>query len=260
MFSFIRLRGLAAVCPLLITVVLVIPASAQVAGGTISGTVKDPSGAVVPRAAITITNEATGVARNVDANTDGLYTAPNLLPGTYDLKCTAPGFRTEVRRGVLLTVGATQVLDVTMQVGTTRETVVVTSEVPAVQLGTSDISAVVSATTVRELPRVQDPNSALVRSRHGSRQSRLWTATDHFWGPPATKQLPFGRHQFERLRQWSARQRPGRKPGRGRHSRVLGPDQQLLGRVRQDFRRGGQRYYAFWDKSDSRERLRIPPE
>ncbi|HKT69215.1 MAG TPA: TonB-dependent receptor, partial [Terriglobales bacterium] len=131
---------------------LVIPASAQVAGGTISGTVKDPSGAVVPRAAITITNEATGVARNVDANTDGLYTAPNLLPGTYDLKCTAPGFRTEVRRGVLLTVGATQVLDVTMQVGTTRETVVVTSEVPAVQLGTSDISAVVSATTVRELP------------------------------------------------------------------------------------------------------------
>src|SRR5690348_1491297 len=152
MFSITRLRVLAAIGCGLMGVLLAIPASAQVAGGTISGTVKDPSGAVVPGASITITNEATGVARNVAANTDGLYTAPNLLPGTYELKCTATGFRTEVRRGVLLTVGATQVLDVTMQVGTTGETVVVTSEVPAVQLGTSDISAVVNATTVRELP------------------------------------------------------------------------------------------------------------
>ncbi|HZI58820.1 MAG TPA: TonB-dependent receptor, partial [Verrucomicrobiae bacterium] len=152
MFSITRLRVLAAIGCGLMGVLLAIPASAQVAGGTISGTVKDPSGAVVTGASITITNEATGVARNVAANTDGLYTAPNLLPGTYELKCTATGFRTEVRRGVLLTVGATQVLDVTMQVGTTGETVVVTSEVPAVQLGTSDISAVVNATTVRELP------------------------------------------------------------------------------------------------------------
>jgi carboxypeptidase family protein/TonB-dependent receptor-like protein len=152
MFSITRLRVLAAIGCGLMGVLLAIPASAQVAGGTISGTVKDPSGAVVPGASITITNEATGVSRNVAANTDGLYTAPNLLPGTYELKCTATGFRTEVRRGVLLTVGATQVLDVTMQVGTTGETVVVTSEVPAVQLGTSDISAVVNATTVRELP------------------------------------------------------------------------------------------------------------
>src|SRR6185437_12655251 len=97
-------------------------------------------------------NEATGVSREVTANTDGVYTAPNLLPGTYDLKYTAPGFSTELRRGVGLTVGATQVLDVTMKVGTNKEMVVVTSEVPAVQLGTSDISAVVNATTVRELP------------------------------------------------------------------------------------------------------------
>lgn len=152
MFSSLRLQVFAAVFATLFSILLVMPASAQVAGGTISGTVKDPSGAVVPGASVAIKNEATGVSREVTANTDGVYTAPNLLPGTYDLKYTAPGFSTELRRGVGLTVGATQVLDVTMKVGTNKEMVVVTSEVPAVQLGTSDISAVVNATTVRELP------------------------------------------------------------------------------------------------------------
>src|SRR5690348_18386214 len=111
MFSITRLRVLAAIGCGLMGVLLAIPASAQVAGGTISGTVKDPSGAVVPGASVGIKNEATGVSREVTANTDGVYTAPNLLPGTYDLKYTAPGFSTELRRGVGLTVGATQVLD-----------------------------------------------------------------------------------------------------------------------------------------------------
>ncbi len=127
-------------------------AHAQVAGGTVSGTVTDTHARVIPGAQIAITNVDTGVGRTVTTNDDGFYTAPNLLPGNYELKFSAPGFKTELRSGIALTVGAAAVLDLTMQVGTTIETVQVTSEAPAVQLGTSDISAVVNATTVRELP------------------------------------------------------------------------------------------------------------
>src|ERR1700675_2151854 len=125
---------------------------AQVAGGTITGTVVDSSGRVIPNATVSITNVATGINRTVTTNEDGLYIAPNLLPATYELTFTASGFRTDVRSGIELTVGATVTLNTTMQVGGTKETVQVQTEAPDVQLATSDISAVVNATTVRELP------------------------------------------------------------------------------------------------------------
>ena len=79
---------------------------AQVAGGTISGTVTDSSGRVINKVQITITNLATGVTREVTTNEDGFYSAPNMLPGTYEVKFSAQGFKGEVRKGIELTVGA----------------------------------------------------------------------------------------------------------------------------------------------------------
>jgi outer membrane receptor protein involved in Fe transport len=137
---------------LLAEVVPVPRAAGQVAGGAISGTVSDSSGRVIPAADVLIKNVATGVTRDTKTNTDGLYTAPNLVPGTYELTFKAPGFKTEVRTGVALTVGATQVIDLAMQVGAAIEKIEVSTEAPAVQVTSSDISAVVNATTVRELP------------------------------------------------------------------------------------------------------------
>jgi hypothetical protein len=125
---------------------------AQVAGGTITGTVVDSSGRVLPNASVSITNVATGINRTVTTNEDGLYIAPNLLPASYELTFTAPGFKTDVRTGIELTVGATVSLNMTMQVGGSKEIVQVRTEAPDVQLASSDISAVVNATTVRELP------------------------------------------------------------------------------------------------------------
>jgi Carboxypeptidase regulatory-like domain/TonB-dependent Receptor Plug Domain len=128
------------------------PVPAQVVGATLSGTITDPSGAVIPKATITIQNTATGVVRNVQSNADGLYFAPNLLPGSYTVTISAPGFSTEVHSNVVLTVGANQVLNITLQVGRVSSVVRVTSAPPTVQLGSSAISAVVRSTTVRELP------------------------------------------------------------------------------------------------------------
>jgi hypothetical protein len=132
--------------------VVAVKLHAQVAGATISGTVTDSSGRVINNVQITITNVATGVTREVTTNGEGFYSAPNLLPGTYESKFSAIGFKTEERKGIELTVGASIGLDQALRVGGVSETVVVQSEVPAVQLSTSDISAVVNATTVRELP------------------------------------------------------------------------------------------------------------
>jgi hypothetical protein len=124
----------------------------QVAGGSISGTVTDSASRVVGGVQITITNVATGVTRVVTTNDEGVYSAPNLQPGTYEMEFSAKGFKVEKRSGIELTVGAAVVLDLSLRVGELHESVVVQSEVPAVQLSTSDISAVVNATTVRELP------------------------------------------------------------------------------------------------------------
>src|ERR1700680_2859753 len=124
----------------------------QVAGGTISGTVTDASGAVIPNTQISIKNVATGLTRAVTADTAGFYTAPNLLPGSYEVTATAPGFATEVHTGITLTVGAQQVLNMTVRVGTVTEAVEVTAAAPAVELASSTIGGMVTSNTIVELP------------------------------------------------------------------------------------------------------------
>jgi hypothetical protein len=127
-------------------------ARAQVSGATLTGTVTDPSGAVVPKAEIAIKGVATGVTREVVTDNAGFYSVPNLLPGSYEVSITAPGFSTLVRTSITLTVGAQQLLDISLQVGQVSQTVKVDAEAPTVELTSSTLSAHVNATTVRELP------------------------------------------------------------------------------------------------------------
>src|SRR6202035_4364224 len=84
------------------------PLNAQVTGATLSGSVTDASGAVIPNAQVSIKNVATGVSTVVSVNSDGLYVAPNLLPGSYEIATSAPGFATQVRSRITLNVGAHQ--------------------------------------------------------------------------------------------------------------------------------------------------------
>jgi Carboxypeptidase regulatory-like domain/TonB dependent receptor/TonB-dependent Receptor Plug Domain len=144
--------SLIAAAALLLAVSMPVPVGAQVAGGTLSGTITDPSGAGIPQAQITIKNVATGVERDISTNENGFYSAPNLLPGEYQVTISAKGFNTEVKSGFTINVGARQVFDLAMQIGTVTHKVEVTAEAPAIQLASSDISATVNATTVRELP------------------------------------------------------------------------------------------------------------
>lgn len=127
-------------------------AVAQVSGATLTGTITDASGAVVPNVKVSIRNEATGEVRVVAVDAAGFYTAPNLLPATYDVSASAPGFATSEQKGVKLTVGAQQLLNLKMQIGQVTEKVEVTDQAPSVQLTDSTISGVVNQQAVVQLP------------------------------------------------------------------------------------------------------------
>src|SRR6266851_3782938 len=127
-------------------------AHAQAVGASLSGLITDARGGPVPGATVSIKNLGTGIAREVSSNGDGLYSAPNLLPGTYEVRVAAQGFQTSVQKDVRLTVGAQQALNVSLQVGQLNQTVEVSATPPDVQTASSTISATVDSTTVRELP------------------------------------------------------------------------------------------------------------
>jgi Carboxypeptidase regulatory-like domain/TonB-dependent Receptor Plug Domain/TonB dependent receptor len=144
--------SLATFAALVLSLFISFPADAQVVGANLSGIVRDASGAVMSNANVSIKNVATGVTRVLTTDAAGFYSAPNLLPGNYDVTTSAQGFSTRIQTGITLTVGAQQVLNITMQVGQVTEKVEVTGEAPAVELATSSLGAVVNSTTVAELP------------------------------------------------------------------------------------------------------------
>lgn len=144
--------GLACVVFLLGVVAGTKRAEAQVSGATLSGVVTDTSGALVPNAAITITNTDTGTTRNVTSNTDGFYSAPNLNPGNYEVKVAAKGFATNLQKGIVLTVSSEQTFSPVLTVGKFDQIVVVSTAPPSIQASSSTLSGAVDGTTVRELP------------------------------------------------------------------------------------------------------------
>ena len=144
--------GFVAIAFFLVCVYWAAPVGAQVSGATLTGIVSDESGGGVPGANVAIKNLGTGGVREVTTNGDGLYSAPNLLPGNYEVTVSAKGFQTVVQKGVTLSVGATQALNFGMKLGQLNQTVEVSAAPPSVQTTSSTISATVDSTTVRELP------------------------------------------------------------------------------------------------------------
>src|ERR1700722_11492213 len=133
---------------LALAVIFSAPVHAQVSGATLTGTVMDQSGAVIANAKLSITNKSTDLTREVITDSSGLYSAPNLQPGIYDITVEAPGFSTSVQTGLTLTVGATQALNISLQIGRNVEPTDVSAITPNIQLTSSVMSAEVDSTTV----------------------------------------------------------------------------------------------------------------
>src|SRR5262245_64019923 len=94
--------------------------------GTVTGEVKDTSGAVIADARVTVRNTATNILREVTTNEEGLYTIPALNPGTYNVRAEKSGFKAASRLGIELQVQQTARVDFTLEVGQVSETVEVT--------------------------------------------------------------------------------------------------------------------------------------
>jgi hypothetical protein len=125
---------------------------AQVAGGTVSGNVRDSSGGAIARAHVAVKNSEMAILRSAEADNNGIYTAPNLVPGTYEISASKNGFETVVRSGVVITVGSVEVIDFKLNPGEVKTTIEVSGTPPAIQLATSTLEATENSTTVRELP------------------------------------------------------------------------------------------------------------
>ena len=127
-------------------------ARAQATTGTFTGAVTDPTGAVIPNATVTATNEATNVATSRTTSTDGLYTLPNLLPGFYTVKAEASGFKSLVNQHIELTVGYTQKVDFKLEVGQTTQAITVEGQAPLVSTEQDTMSQLVTARQVQNRP------------------------------------------------------------------------------------------------------------
>jgi len=119
---------------------------------TITGTVTDASGAVVPGASITVTNQGTGVLSSTLANADGSFAVPGLTPGTYSVKVTKQGFDTFAENGITLHPAQVATVNAVMKVGQVTTEVQVTASAAQVQTTTPDISNEVSQKQVSTLP------------------------------------------------------------------------------------------------------------
>ncbi|MGH8245506.1 MAG: carboxypeptidase regulatory-like domain-containing protein, partial [Gammaproteobacteria bacterium] len=116
------------------------------------GRVTDSSGAVVPKAAITVTNMSTGTAIKAEAADNGNYTVPFLFPGTYRVAVQVPGFKAFVREGIRVQVQDRIVIDVELQPGAVAETVLVKAEAPLLETGTASVGQVVEQVKIINLP------------------------------------------------------------------------------------------------------------
>jgi|CZKS01.1.fsa_nt_gi outer membrane receptor protein involved in Fe transport len=140
---------------LLVAAILFAPlATAQNANtGEIKGSVMDPSGAVVPGAAVSIKNVQTGLVTSRTTNQSGLYDVPFLGPGNYTVTFSKEGFRGFVREGIVLQIETLEI-SVTLQVGAASQEIVVNAMAPLIETETSDQHVDLSARTVVTAPIV----------------------------------------------------------------------------------------------------------
>lgn len=128
------------------------PSNAQVLYGTLVGNVKDPTGAVVPGATVTVIQAQTGLTRQVQTDSRGGYTASTLSAGTYTVRISAKGFKTFVRADVPVVINTVNRVDATLEVGAVNQTVQVNASAAVLQTDRADVHHDISATTLEQVP------------------------------------------------------------------------------------------------------------
>ena len=127
-------------------------AHAQQGTSAIRGRISDAQGGVLPGVAIVVTHAESGTIRETVTGPDGTYLVPALVPGPYRITAALQGFRRLMQEDIVLRIGTTLQLDLTLQVGALEESLTVTAEAPQVDITSAQIGGNLSPAEMRELP------------------------------------------------------------------------------------------------------------
>jgi hypothetical protein len=140
----------------LVAAILVLLLAASVAAqfdrGTVTGSVIDPSGGVIPNAEVVVRNLDTGITTRTVTNEFGLYTLANIPIGRYELRVVSPGFKQLTRSGITLNVAQTVRMDVSLETGAVQESITITGEASLLKVDNPQISTTISSSVVTDLP------------------------------------------------------------------------------------------------------------
>ncbi|HJU41724.1 MAG TPA: carboxypeptidase-like regulatory domain-containing protein, partial [Vicinamibacterales bacterium] len=146
----------------------VLPARAQQGTSELGGKVTDAQGGVLPGVTIVVTNEDTGLLREVQSGPGGIYFVSQMIPGRYRVTAKLEGFKSLDRRGITLSVGQTTTLDLPLEVGELAETITVTGDAPLVDVSSTEIGGHISAQELQELPAANRNYMALIGNVPGT--------------------------------------------------------------------------------------------
>jgi len=132
--------------------VMAVALLAQSFTGSMVGTIRDNSGAVIPGAEIVVINAGTNVRTEARSDANGNYIAPQLPPGQYSIEVSATGFKRFVREGIVIQVQSQARVDITMALGMVSESVVVTADAAMLETTTSSVGKVVDNRRIMNLP------------------------------------------------------------------------------------------------------------
>ena len=168
-------RGKWLLLPLLLIALIALPgAFAQETTAGFQGTVKDPTGASIPGAALEVSGPALIGTRKIQTDDAGSYRFAALPPGTYVLTVSASGFRTYKQGGIDLTVGRMPNLDVRLEIGAVAETVEVSGAAPMVDTTQSKVAVTVEREVIDNLPKGRSFQSLIPLAPPATRKTSTW--------------------------------------------------------------------------------------
>ncbi len=156
--------------------VLILPftAHAQAVYGSIYGSVTDNTGAAIPNATVTVTDEAKGTVVTVQSNDSGAYTVEHLIPDLYDLKVSLSGFQTYEAKGIQVLADTSPKVDVQMKVGGESETVTVNADaIPVLKTDRADVSTTFNTQAISDIP-LPDRNFTNIQLLLPGAQALTW--------------------------------------------------------------------------------------
>jgi hypothetical protein len=155
----------------------------------LGGRVIDPQSGVVPKAEVVVKADATGVQQKTAANEQGNWIVQFLIPGTYNVSVTAPGFKTAERRGIELQTADNKQIDIQLEVGTTNTQVEVTAETPLIDTTAATNGTVITRAEIAEMPSMSRVATILAILSPGVFQQDQNQNVAHLWSHDAASQI-----------------------------------------------------------------------